>query len=185
MMEVEVCIWRLFLLILSPYTKIIILSFLSCSTWCLSLVIFSEFLEPSSQDPPLWEGFIGKKLLTECCGHAVYSAMLCGLTVRGGARHRMTSAIYYVPFRFFSTLRPRLLFNVEEANGRLHIYVAAQLAAPIGSCVIRRTSLPRFTCSSGLLIADSKGEGGRVAPTNWYDKSHDKPCGSFLIPSVF
>jgi hypothetical protein len=79
-----------------------------------------------------------------------YSANEYGLTVR---RRRMTSTIY-VPFRFFSTLRPRLLFNFEEANLGRYTYVAA----PIGSrvTVIRRTSLPRFTFSSDLLIADPK-----------------------------
>lgn len=49
-----------------------------------------------------------------------------------------------------------------------------------------RTSLPCFTFSSDLLIADPKRwrrgcQWMGVAATNWYDK----PCGSFLIPSIF
>lgn len=68
----------------SPYTNIV-LSFLNCSTECLSLVILSEFLEPS-QDPPLWEVFIGKNCLQNAAVMLyILLSMMCGLTVRGGA----------------------------------------------------------------------------------------------------
>ena len=166
MMEVQVCIRRLFLLISSPIR-------ISSCHWrqsnhpVIHLDVYHYITRTFFSGSSLVGGFHRQALLIECCGHVILLRMMYGLTVRRG---RMTSAIY-VPFRFFSTLRPPLLFNFKEANGR-YTYVSA----PIGSRNIWKTSLPRFTSPSIFWSRTIKERMG-VASTNWYDK----PCRSFLI----
>lgn len=93
------------------------------------------------------------------------------LSVRGGWRDD-ERGLGSLPFLF----DPAATFTLQRWRSNWH-------------CTHRysffRTSLPRFTFSSDLLIADPKDIGEErmlvVAATNWYDK----PCGSFLIPSFF